>query len=114
MKVTAFRNVAFVADVQGRAHDDGVELFVRRDFTERLGGFISYTVSRADRDVPGHDALSTFDRPQVLSVVLGYISVWDTARVADGCSSRDAPMTWLVPPPTAAGSSAGRRPLPML
>jgi len=71
-KVTAFRNVAFVADVQGRAHDDGIELFVRRDFTERLGGFVSYTISRADRSVPGRDSLSTFDRPQVLSVVLGY------------------------------------------
>ena len=55
VKVTAFRNVAFVADVQGRAHNDGVELFVRRDFTERLGGFVSYTLSRADRDVPGRD-----------------------------------------------------------
>ena len=72
VKLTAFRNVAFVADVQGRAHNDGVELFVRRDFTERLGGFVSYTLSRADRDVPERSSLSMFDRPQVLSVVLGY------------------------------------------
>jgi hypothetical protein len=71
-KGTVFRNVVFLSDGSGHEHNHGFELFVRRDFTERLGGFLSYTLSRADRDLFGAPVLSTFDRPHVLSVVLGY------------------------------------------
>jgi TonB family protein len=71
-KGTVFRNVVFLRDDSGREHDHGVELFLRRDFTERLGGFVSYTLSHSDRYLGNTRQLSTFDRPQVLSVVLGY------------------------------------------
>jgi TonB family protein len=71
-KATVFRNVGFLDDVEGRSHNYGFELFLRRDFTERLGGFLSYTLSRADRERGTQEELSIFDRPQVLSVVLGY------------------------------------------
>ncbi|HEX9296381.1 MAG TPA: TonB family protein [Polyangiaceae bacterium] len=71
-KLTLFRNVIRLVDDQGRGDNYGVEVFVRRDFTERLGGFVSYTFSRADRQLFGMKFLSTFDRPHVLSVVLGY------------------------------------------
>jgi hypothetical protein len=72
VKATAFRNVGFLSDIEGRSHEYGFELFLRRDFTERLGGFVSYTLSRADRERGTQEQLSTFDRPHVLSVVLGY------------------------------------------
>jgi hypothetical protein len=71
-KGTAFRNVIFLSDATGTAHNYGFEIFLRRDFTERLGGFVSYTLSRADRVVGSASGLSTFDRPHTLSVVLGY------------------------------------------
>jgi len=71
-KATAFRNVVFLLDGSAKEKNQGVELFLRRDFTERLGGFVSYTLSRADRETPEGSALSTFDRTHVLSVVLGY------------------------------------------
>jgi TonB family protein len=71
-KATAFRNVVFLVDGSGRQYNHGIELFLRRDFTERLGGFVSYTLSRADRYLGNARELSTFDRPHVLSVVLGY------------------------------------------
>jgi TonB family protein len=71
-KATVFRNVVFLVDGSGRQHNTGIELFLRRDFTERLGGFVSYTLSRADRYIGNERELSTFDRPHVLSVVLGY------------------------------------------
>jgi hypothetical protein len=71
-KATVFRNVGFLHDIEGRSHNYGFEFFLRRDFTERLGGFISYTLSRADRERGTFEELSIFDRPQVLSVVLGY------------------------------------------
>jgi hypothetical protein len=71
-KATAFRNVVFLADGSAKEKNQGIELFLRRDFTERLGGFVSYTLSRADRETPEGTTLSTFDRTHVLSVVLGY------------------------------------------
>jgi TonB family protein len=56
--------------VSGRNY--GAELFLRRDFAERLGGFFSYTLSRAERTATSRTFLSGFDRPHVLSAVLGY------------------------------------------
>jgi hypothetical protein len=71
-KGTLFRNVSILSDVDGQSHDYGAELFLHRDFTERLGGFVSYTLSRSDRDRLGNNELSAFDRTHVLSAVLGY------------------------------------------
>lgn len=50
----------------------GLELFLRRDFAQRLGGFLSYTLSRTERSAGSRTGLSSFDRPHVLSAVLGY------------------------------------------
>jgi hypothetical protein len=56
--------------VHGRSF--GVEQFLRRDFTKRLGGFLSYTLSRAEDVIGRYEVLSLQDRPHVLSAVLGY------------------------------------------
>ena len=56
--------------VSGRNY--GLELFLRRDFAQRLGGFLSYTLSRTERTAGSFTGLSGFDRPHVLSAVLGY------------------------------------------
>jgi TonB family protein len=65
--------------VHGRAY--GVELTLRRPFTKRLGGFLSYTLSRATREAhfrtpAGADDLATvvsdFDRTHVLNFALSY------------------------------------------
>jgi hypothetical protein len=45
---------------------------LRRNFTEALGGFLSYTLSRSEAVVGPNSGLSAFDRPHVLSAVLGY------------------------------------------
>jgi len=62
--------------VHGRSY--GFELLVRRDLTQRLSGWLSYTLSRSERDsfdgttgVWGH-RLSEFDRPQVANLVVAY------------------------------------------
>jgi TonB family protein len=52
--------------------DYGFELFLRRDFTEKLGGFLSYTLSRTERIIGSQTTLSNFDRTHVISAVLGY------------------------------------------
>ncbi len=59
-----------VASVNGRTY--GLEVLVERALTHRLGGWLSYTLSRAERDVENVPYLSPFDRTHVLSAVLHY------------------------------------------
>jgi TonB-dependent receptor-like protein len=65
--------------VRGQAY--GLELLVRRPFTKRLSGWLSYTLSRSTRQAHfitptgGEDLLnvaSDFDRTHVLNAILGY------------------------------------------
>ena len=62
--------------VHGRSY--GFELLVRRNLTERLTGWLSYTLSRSERDffngstnIWGHQ-LSEFDRPHVANLIVAY------------------------------------------
>jgi hypothetical protein len=50
----------------------GLEIWVRRRLTERLGGFLTYTLSRSVRDLDGQTFLATFDRTHVLNAALAY------------------------------------------
>jgi TonB family protein len=50
----------------------GLELFLRRDFTERLGGFLSYTLSWANGSVGRQSFETAYDRRHLVSLVLGY------------------------------------------
>jgi hypothetical protein len=56
--------------VHGRSF--GLEQFLRRDFTKKLGGFLSYTLSRSEDLIGRYEVLSIQDRTHVLSAVLGY------------------------------------------
>jgi hypothetical protein len=87
-RVTAFYNVDhnmsdFVSDcgtfaqacsvvdrVDGRTY--GAELLIERALTQRLGGWVSYTLSRAERRIGSVPYLSPFDRTHVLSAVARY------------------------------------------
>ena len=59
-----------VTGVDGSTY--GLELLVERALTRRLGGWLSYTLSRAQRDLDGQRYLSPFDRTHVLSAVVHY------------------------------------------
>jgi TonB family protein len=50
----------------------GVELMLQRPLTNRLGGFVSYTLTRSERSVGRASGPSTFDRTHVLNLALGY------------------------------------------
>src|SRR5690606_31463166 len=54
------------------AHSYGLELYIRRSLTERLGGFLSYTLSRSERSVERLEGPSSFDRSHVLNLALAY------------------------------------------
>jgi len=60
----------FAARSEGRAY--GVELFLRRRLTERLGGFFTYTLSRSERTVAGATFPSGFDRTHVMNAAASY------------------------------------------
>jgi TonB family protein len=72
LRGTVFYTLLRATTVAGREESAGVELFLRRDFSRRLGGFVSYTLSRAETTLNGQTLLSDGDRTHVLSVVLGY------------------------------------------
>ncbi|MDI1444538.1 TonB family protein [Polyangium sp. 6x1] len=54
----------------------GLELYIRRKLTERLGGYISYTLSRSSRSIGFSSGPAQFDRTHVLN---GAIS-WDAGK----------------------------------
>ncbi|HEV3194289.1 MAG TPA: energy transducer TonB [Polyangiaceae bacterium] len=61
-----------VADA-GQERGVGVEVFLHRDFSQRLGGFVSYALSRSDRTpAAGAWQRSPWDRTHILSAVLSY------------------------------------------
>ncbi len=54
------------------AHSYGFELFLRRSLTKRLGGFISYTLSRSTRSLGSLEGPAAFDRTHVLNLAAAY------------------------------------------
>jgi hypothetical protein len=72
-----FRGTVFATRIvgeedSGEKRSEGVELFVRRDFSQRLAGFASYTLSRTDRTTDNVTVRSNGDRTHLLSLVVGY------------------------------------------
>jgi hypothetical protein len=54
------------------AHTFGAELYLRRDLTRRLGGFVSYTLSRSTRSIQRVAGPSSVDRTHVLNLAAAY------------------------------------------
>ena len=71
-KASLFHSWIDASDIAVTGRSYGLELFLRRNFSERLGGFVSYTLSRATYTQLDQTRQAEFDRPHVLSVVLGY------------------------------------------
>jgi hypothetical protein len=59
-------------DPRSRGEAYGLEVFLRRKMTERLGGFFTYTLSRSTRTLGGLTYPATFDRTHVANLALGY------------------------------------------
>ncbi|HKQ69094.1 MAG TPA: TonB-dependent receptor plug domain-containing protein, partial [Polyangiaceae bacterium] len=62
--------VANVFEVRSNGSAFGIELFVKRKLTHRLGGFLSYTLSRSTRTANGRNFVAMFDRTHVLNAAL--------------------------------------------
>ena len=50
----------------------GLELMLKRKLTSRLGGFLSYTLSRSERTSNGRTYIASFDRTHVLNAALAF------------------------------------------
>ena len=61
---------AFEVRSMGTAY--GLELFLKRRLTSRIGGLVSYTLSRSVRMVGNREFVATFDRTHVLNGALAY------------------------------------------
>jgi TonB family protein len=61
---------AFSVRTLGKAY--GLELMLKRRLTRRLGGFLSYTLSRSSRQIDGRRYIATFDRTHVANLALAY------------------------------------------
>lgn len=61
---------AFEVRTLGAAY--GLELYLKRQLTSRIGGFLSYTLSRSTRSYGRRDYVATFDRTHVVNAALAY------------------------------------------
>ena len=59
-------------DTRARGQAYGMELMFHRDLTRRLGGFLSYTLSRSQRFTTSGRIAAAFDRTHVLNAVAAY------------------------------------------
>ncbi len=50
----------------------GLEVYIHRSLTKRIGGFLSYTLSRSTRSLGREKFVASFDRTHVLNVAVGY------------------------------------------
>jgi hypothetical protein len=67
---TGREDPSFVERADGTAF--GVELYLKRKLTRRIGGILSYTLSRSVRTVDGSTFVSAFDRTHVASAAVTY------------------------------------------
>lgn len=71
-RLTAFHSLIEPQDGQAqRARSYGLEAFVRRDFSERVGFMASYTLSRTESLEARETVPSVFDRTHLASLALG-------------------------------------------
>ena len=66
------RRVQSAFEVRSDGSAYGFELFIKRKLTQRVGGFLSYTLSRSTRTANGRDYIATFDRTHVGNAALAF------------------------------------------
>ncbi len=72
-RATGYYTELRATEIAAHERSYGLELFLRRDFTQRLGGFASYTLSGTELDSEaGTYPRAPEDRTHLVSVVLGY------------------------------------------
>ncbi|TKD03193.1 TonB-dependent receptor domain-containing protein [Polyangium fumosum] len=60
------------AELRGTGSTYGMELYLRRSLSKRLGGFLSYTLSRSLRHIGNQTFESAYDRRHVMNLAASY------------------------------------------
>ena len=66
------RRTADLFEVRTLGTSHGLELFLKRQLVSRIGGFLSYTLSRSTRSYGRSRYVAAFDRTHVLNAALAY------------------------------------------
>jgi len=66
------RRFASIFEVRTLGASYGLELFLKRKLTKKLGGFVSYTLSRSTRSYGRRTYVATFDRTHVANAAMAY------------------------------------------
>lgn len=66
------RRAADLFEVRADGASYGLELFVKRRLTDKLGGFFAYTLSRSTRSYGRRRYIAAFDRTHVLNAAVAY------------------------------------------
>jgi hypothetical protein len=66
------RRVADLVEVRTMGGSRGLELFLKRRLTSKLGGFFAYTLSRSTRSHENRTFIASFDRTHVANLALAY------------------------------------------
>lgn len=59
-------------EVRTLGHAYGLELYLKKSLTSRLGGFVSYALSRSTRSYENRSYVANFDRSHVFNTALAY------------------------------------------
>ncbi len=68
-------------DLRALGRAAGIEVYIKRPLTRRLGGLLSYTFSETSRSFGAITTIPGYDRPHVLNLALTY-DVWDNWRLS--------------------------------
>jgi hypothetical protein len=66
------RRVQNAFEIRTGGHAYGLELFLKRKLASRIGGFLSYTLSRSTRSADGRTYIATFDRTHVINAAIAF------------------------------------------
>ena len=69
---TGGQRAATAFEVRTMGASYGLELYLKKRLTDRLGGFVSYTLSRSTRKYGEREYVASFDRTHVLNAAVGY------------------------------------------
>ena len=65
-------STANALEARSRGQAYGLEIYVKRKLTKRLGGILSYTLSRSTRTADNRDFIAAFDRTHVVNAAVAY------------------------------------------
>jgi hypothetical protein len=70
------KNAVQALEVRTRGESFGLELYVKKKLTSRIGGFVSYTLSRSTRSYGRDTFIASFDRTHVVNAALAFDLGW--------------------------------------